>query len=289
LKGASAELSMIVDAFVTAALAAGDAIAAVAAKGVAATTKPDGSPVTGADLAAEAAIRDALGEALPHLPIIGEEGERPAAKTLPRSFILVDPLDGTRDFLKGSREFTVNIALIRDGRPAAGVVHAPALGRLFAGSADGGAFELSLETAGALAAQQPGEARARRSPRRAIKVREVPASGPVSLESRSHPDAATRALVDKLAPASRRQIASSLKFGLIAAGEGDLYARAVALNEWDIAAGDAVLSAAGGAVLAHTGEPLRYGAPALKAEPFIAIGDPRLRGRVLALRGGAGL
>ena len=109
MKGARAELTRIVDAFVTAALAAGDAIAAVAAKGVAETTKPDGSPVTGADLAAEAAIRDALGEALPHLPIIGEEGERPAAKTLPRSFILVDPLDGTRDFLKGSREFTVPV------------------------------------------------------------------------------------------------------------------------------------------------------------------------------------
>jgi 3'(2'), 5'-bisphosphate nucleotidase len=287
LKGASAELTGIVDAFVAAALAAGDAIAAIAAKGVASTSKPDGSPVTGADLAAEAAIRDALGEALPHLPIIGEEGERPAAETLPASFILVDPLDGTRDFLKGSREFTVNIALIRDGRPAAGVVHAPALGRLFAGGADGGAFELSPEPVGGFGGGRTGEARARPCARRAIEVRALPAAGPVSLESRSHPDAATRALVDALSPASRRQIASSLKFGLIAAGEGDLYGRAVALNEWDIAAGDAVLSAAGGAVLTLAGEPLRYGTPDFKAEPFIAIGDPRLRGRIPALRGRA--
>jgi 3'(2'), 5'-bisphosphate nucleotidase len=100
------------------------------------------------------------------------------------------------------------------------------------------------------------------------------------LESRSHQEPVTEALLAKLGPSGRRSVGSSLKFALVAAGEGDLYARGVSLNEWDIAAGDAVLSAAGGAVVTLENEVVRYGNPTLKAPPFVAVGDPGLRGRV---------
>ncbi len=270
MKGASLHSENVVEAFVEAALAAGRTILSLAAGGLRASDKLDGSPVTEADLAAEDIIRESLHAALPMVPVFGEEGELPApGETLPALSILVDPLDGTRDFLKGSPEFTVNIALIESGRPVAGVVHAPALGRLFAGSVADGAFELATGANAGKAAS-----------RKRLEVRKLPLAGPLSLESRSHPDEETRILLQRLAPARRCEIASSLKFGLIAAGEGDLYARAVSLNEWDIAAGDAVLTAAGGAVLTLYGAPLPYGNPCLKAPPFVAIGDPALRSLV---------
>jgi 3'(2'), 5'-bisphosphate nucleotidase len=280
MKGMSVDLDNVVEAFVQAALAAGDAIMALAADNLRADRKLDGSPVTRADLRAEEIIREHLAEALPALPIIGEEGDVPSLATLSaEALILVDPLDGTRDFLGGSPEFTVNIALVEKSRPVAGVVYAPALGRLFAGKAGRGAFEME--------ARCDGEQREHAS-RRAISVRQLPSSGALSLESRSHPDEKTRALIAKLAPPARREVASSLKFGLIAAGEGDLYARGVSLNQWDIAAGDAVLTAAGGAVLTLAGEPIAYGGASLKAPPFVAIGDAALRPLIRRLSEGAG-
>jgi 3'(2'), 5'-bisphosphate nucleotidase len=270
------DLGDIVEAFAEAAIEAGREIMALAKGRMGETSKPDGSPVTAADLRAEEVIRARLGKALPGLLVIGEEGDRQAPEeALPDALILVDPLDGTRDFLRGSPVFTVNIALIEGGRAIAGVVHAPALGRLFAGSTPGGAFEMAVGADGVAV---------KAARRRPLEVRKVPPAGPLSLESRSHRDEATRALIDRLAPAGRREVASSLKFALIAAGEGDLYARAVALNEWDIAAGDALLSAAGGAVLTLAGETIRYGTCALKAPPFVAIGDPALRPLLERLR-----
>jgi len=240
-----------------------------------ASRKADGSPVCDADLRAEAIIREKLGEDLPGVVLFGEEGAMPDPRQpLPGAFILVDPLDGTRDFLAGSLEFTVNIALVEKGRPSVGVVYAPALGRLFLGRVGGAAVELPASPDGAPADPAAG---------RRLRVRRVPAAGPLALESCSHREEATVHLLAGLAPQARRAVGSSLKFALIAAGEGDLYARGIALNAWDIAAGDAVLSAAGGAVLTFAGEPIRYDRADLKAPPFIAFGDQELRER-MALR-----
>jgi 3'(2'),5'-bisphosphate nucleotidase len=272
LKGARHRLSDIEDVFVEAAVAAGREIMLKAGDGLNAARKADGSPVTDADLRAEAVIRARLREALPNVPVIGEEGGAPVTEIASQeSFILVDPLDGTRDFLDGAPEFTVNVALIKKGRPVIGVVHAPSLGRLFAGSVGYGAWETTASIPHASVAA---------ATRRELKVRAVPASGPLALESRSHREAATEALLARFGRIRRRMIASSLKFALLAAGEGDLYARGVSLNEWDIAAGDAVLSAAGGAVVTLDNEPLRYGNPGMRAPPFIAVGDQLLRRRI---------
>ncbi|MFI5013395.1 MAG: 3'(2'),5'-bisphosphate nucleotidase CysQ [Hyphomicrobiales bacterium] len=280
MKGARHHSRDIEQVFAKAAIAAGRAIMAVLADCLTSTRKADGSPVTNADLRAEEVICAELRGALPGLPIIGEEGGAPAAgAALPQAYILVDPLDGTRDFLGGSPEFTVNIALIENGRAVAGVIHAPALGRLFAGSVGSGAWEMAVGADGA------GSGRA---PRREMRVRAVPESGPLALESRSHHEKATDTLLAGLDLAGKRAAASSLKFALIAAGEADLYVRGVSLNEWDIAAGDALLTAAGGAVLTLQGEPIRYGAAAaMKAPPFLAIGDPSLRPLVMRRSGDA--
>ncbi|MBV8426884.1 MAG: 3'(2'),5'-bisphosphate nucleotidase CysQ [Hyphomicrobiales bacterium] len=274
------------ESFATAAVAAGQEILEKRKDRLNPVRKADGSPVTDADLRAEEVIRTHLGAALPGLPIIGEESYAALDQVpLAESFILVDPLDGTRDFLDGSPEFTVNIALIEKGRPVAGALHAPALGRLFLGSIEDGAWEIAVPT---------GRFEPRSAPRRKLHVRTAPATGATLLESRSHREAATEHLVQSLAPFERRSTASSLKFALLAAGEGDLYARGVSLNEWDIAAGDAILSAAGGAVLTLDDERVFYGNVNLKAPPFVALGDPALRERVrrfkaskLAARGGA--
>jgi 3'(2'), 5'-bisphosphate nucleotidase len=269
LKGARDQLSSIQDVFVQAAIAAGRAIMSVASSRCDAKVKTDGSPVTDADTRAEAAICARLGASLPEIPIIGEEGgDSSFVESASGTFILVDPLDGTRDFLAGSHEFTVNIALIEQGRSVVGVVYAPALGRLFAGQAGGTACEIAVG---------PDDAFDPAGPRRMLSVRSLAGKGPVALESRSHREPATEALLASLCPAARHCVGSSLKFALIAAGEGDLYARGISLNGWDIAAGDAVLTAAGGAVLSLRDEPIRYGVATTKVPPFIAIGDPALR------------
>ncbi len=272
MKGVRDRLSGVDEIFIEAAVAAGHEILARRKDRLNATHKADGSPVTDADIRAEAIIRAHLAKSLPGVPIIGEEGDvviEDVART--ESFILVDPLDGTRDFLDGSAQFTVNIALVEKRRPVAGVLHAPALGRLFLGSLAGGAWEIAVS---------PKRFDAKAAPRRELHVRAASPSAPLALESRSHQEAATATLLAVLGAIERQSVASSLKFALLAAGEGDLYARAVSLNEWDIAAGDAVLSAAGGAVVTLEGERVLYGNAGLKAPPFIAIGDPSLRERV---------
>jgi 3'(2'), 5'-bisphosphate nucleotidase len=277
LKGARDRLRDVDVIFAEAAVIAGNEILARRNERLNAKRKADGSPVTDADLRAEEVIRAHLGKALPSVPIIGEEGDAVAEEgARAESFILVDPLDGTRDFLDGSPQFTVNIALIEKRRPVAGVLHAPALGRLFLGSAEGGAWEIAV----------PAECfDAKTAPRRELHVRPAPAAAPLLLESRSHREAATERLLAGLRPFARRSVASSLKFALLAAGEGDFYVRGVSLNEWDIAAGDAVLSAAGGAVVTLDDERVLYANPALKAPPFIAVGDRALRTRVLRSSG----
>jgi 3'(2'), 5'-bisphosphate nucleotidase len=220
-------------------------------------TKADASPVTLADQQAEALILAGLARLAPEVPVVAEEavaaGQVPAVA---ECFWLVDPLDGTREFIQRNGEFTVNIALIEQGVPVLGLVYAPALGRLYTGALGLGAW---LEDAAG---------------RRPIHCRAVPPEGLTVLASRSHGDAA--ALDDYLAGyqvASRRHAGSSLKLCLLAAGEADLYPRLGRTMGWDIAAGDAVLRAAGGGVRRlDDGQPLRYGKPGFENPHFVAQG-----------------
>ena len=220
--------------------------------------KADASPVTEADVQAEALITTGLRRLAPDIPLVAEEAVA-AAGCVPdcgERFWLVDPLDGTREFVSRNGEFTVNVALIEHGEPVLGVVGVPVQGRVYAGARGQGAW-----------VEEGGQGR------RAIGCRTVPAAGATVVASRSHGD--ERALQGFLAGrqvAGIVQAGSSLKLCLIAAGEADLYPRHSRTMEWDIAAGHAVLSAAGGAVLDLDGLPLRYGKPGLENPYFVARG-----------------
>ena len=220
--------------------------------------KDDASPVTEADEAAERVILPALRSLTPGVPVIAEE-EVAAGRIESLSgdyFWLVDPLDGTKEFIAGNDEFTVNIALIHTIRPVLGVVYAPALDAMYAGTGPGTA---DLETPGAA--------------RRAIVVRAVPEGGAVMISSRSHgdPNSLTE-LTESLHVAHHRITGSSLKFCLVAEGEADIYPRYGPTSEWDTAAGDAVLRAAGGSVRTLDGADLFYGKDKFRNPRFIARG-----------------
>jgi 3'(2'), 5'-bisphosphate nucleotidase len=213
-------------------------------------TKADESPVTTADEEAEALIEAALEKFAPGVPVIAEEavakGRVPKAG---RRFFLVDPLDGTKEFLKKNGEFTVNIALIQDGRAVCGVVLAPAKARAFIGEGAKGAFELPAPETAALDWTNI----------KPIHARAVPQEGIVALVSRTHRDWKTEEYLASYKIAEFNAAGSSLKFGLIAAGEADLYPRHGPTMEWDTAAGQAVLEAAGGTVTTLDGARLMYG------------------------------
>ena len=258
---ASPELSL---ALARAALAAGAAILRHAG-GVEATAKADGSPVTVADAEAETIILAALAALLPGVSVVAEESAaREGAPAVSGPFILVDPLDGTRDFVAGRPEYTVNIALIVAGCPVLGVVYAPALSRLWLG-----------DSAGARCADiAPGgdPARAGWQP---MAVRKAPATGLTALVSRSHATPETEAHLARWPVAQRLPSGSSLKFCLIGEGKGDLYPRFGPTMEWDTAAGDAVLRAAGGGVFSPEGGLMTYGhaARGYRNGDFVALGD----------------
>jgi 3'(2'), 5'-bisphosphate nucleotidase len=224
--------------------------------------KADESPVTAADEAAEAIIVPALAELLPGVPIIAEEAA--ALAGLPssegfaeRRFWLVDPLDGTKEFLSGNGEFTVNIALIEGGRPLLGVVHAPTLDTCYAGGPDG-------------ATKQHGS-----EPPRPIAARRQPADGAIVLASRSHGSGQQLdAFLAGEKVVEHRTAGSSLKFCLVAEGIADLYPRFGRTMEWDTAAAHAVLAAAGGRVTTLDGQELAYGKPGFDNPHFIARGRP---------------
>lgn len=211
--------------------------------------KADSSPVTDADEQAEAVILAELARVCPGVPVVAEES---AAKGVTPDcgdrFILVDPLDGTREFLARNGEFTVNIAMIENGAPVAGAVYAPALGKLWLGG-----------DRASLCDAAPGGDLPPASARRAISARAPRPDGLVALCSRSHGDPATEAFLADLKIAGRTSAGSSLKFCLIAEGEADVYPRFGPTMEWDIAAGEAVLRAAGGRVVDTNGQPMRYG------------------------------
>ena len=236
---------------------AGAAILEVARTPIASRTKADATPVTMADDAADKLILAGLRLLAPDIEVVSEESvsaERIGA-ACPERFWLVDPLDGTKEFLAGNGEYTVNIALIKQGVPVLGVVHVPALGWTYA-AGNGRVF------------RRHGDGAAT-----AIAARLCPAR-PLALVSRSHRDAKTDAYLRGLGEIEERSVGSSLKFCLIAAGEGDLYVRFGRTMEWDTAAGHAILAAAGGSVCTLDGQPLRYGKPGLQNPDFIARGKP---------------
>ena len=217
--------------------------------------KADCSPVTDADEDAEKLILAELAAAFPNVPVVAEE-ETAAGHIagVAAHFFLVDPVDGTKEFLKRTGEFTVNIGEVQGGVPVAGVVFAPAIDRLFVGAMGEGAFELSGGILKSIAARTP------------------PDDGLTAISSKSHPDAQTGALLGSMNIKDHINAGSSLKFCLVAAGEADIYPRAGRTMEWDTAAGDAVLRAAGGDVSNWDYTPFTYGKPDFENGPFIARG-----------------
>lgn len=243
---------------------AGEAVMEVYACAFRVEAKVDGSPVTEADRRAEEIILRGLDRLAPGVPVVSEEAassdDNAAGAALDgdgdwsRLFWLVDPLDGTKEFVSRNGEFTINVALVQEGVPVLGVVLAPAVDRLFA--ADG---------SGAVLEDADG--------RRPVSARTEPAEGATVVSSRSHGDAdALARFTECRRIAAHLNAGSSLKFCLLAAGQADLYPRFGRTMEWDTAAGDAVLRAAGGRVTDLQGQDLRYGKPGFENPHFVAWG-----------------
>ncbi|HEY8578606.1 MAG TPA: 3'(2'),5'-bisphosphate nucleotidase CysQ [Beijerinckiaceae bacterium] len=254
------------------ALKAGKSVMRVFEAGPRPRYKADASPVCEADEAAEEVIIAGLAARYPDIPIVAEEAAaRGAAPVCGGVFFLVDPLDGTREFVQLNGDFTVNIALIVAGEPRAGVVYAPMTRRLWVGSTLTAGKPIAATGEAAPGGRAPAFASLR-----PVRARPAPAAGLTALVSRSHGEARAAAFLDALPVVERRPMGSSIKFCLIAEGAGDVYPRFGPTMEWDTAAGDAVLRAAGGRVVDETGAPLRYGkaGQAYHNPPFIAWGAP---------------
>ena len=237
---------------------AGREILTVYASDFAVLDKADASPVTEADTRAERIILVGLSQCAPDVAVVAEESV--AAGDIPdldsRRFFLVDPLDGTREFVKRNGEFTVNIALVEDGAPTAGVVHLPALDETFWTTGDGTAWRArGLGAAERITCRRPG-------------------SRLVAVASRSHRSPETDAYLQRFAVAETVSAGSSLKFCRIAEGVADLYPRLGRTMEWDIAAGHAIVAAAGGSVEALDGGRLAYGKPGFENPHFVVRGLP---------------
>jgi 3'(2'), 5'-bisphosphate nucleotidase len=223
--------------------------------------KHDCSPLTSADRAAHELICEGLHSTTPQIPVLSEESaeDEGRGRAAWERFWLVDPLDGTKEFLKRTGEFTVNIALIERGLPVLGVVHVPVHRRTYFAAAGGGAFR---QTAGAM----PEPIRCRRAEPRRLTV----------VASRDHAGPSVRALLDRLPPESAISIGSSLKFCMIAEGSADLYPRDGPTMEWDTAAAQCIVEEAGGRVLELGGDRLGYNKPDLRNPALVTLGDPDL-------------
>jgi 3'(2'), 5'-bisphosphate nucleotidase len=264
-KSGRSELGQLVTALADLAADAGACILSIAAENRATRIKSDSSPVTAADEAAEALILEGLGRILPGMPVVAEEAA--ARGNLPRlhgSYLLVDPIDGTREFIAGRGEYTVNIALIEGHIPVLGVIYAPQPRLLFAGAA-GAAWRSSIEPGAKFSQGNATPIRARPRPEHLT-----------ALVSRSHPDPVSEEFLARLPVERKIPLGSSLKFAHLAEGSADVYARLATINEWDIGAGHALLSAAGGTVTAPDGGPLLYGKreEGFLVDGFVAWGAP---------------
>jgi len=247
---------------------AGNAILAVNRHAMTVQGKVDGSPVTDADLAADRIIDEGLRRLAPEVPALSEERLGEARPPYRGSFFLIDPLDGTKEFLAGRGEFTVNLALVTAGVPLLGIICAPALGLIWRGLVGRGAERLRLDASG----------RATREP---IRTRPAPRPGEpwIAAVSRSHGDDRTEAFIDARPGAVREKLGSAVKFGRLAEGAVDIYPRLAPTSEWDVAAGHALVTAAGGKVTDADGQPLRFGGEqgGFLVPAFIAWGDATAR------------
>jgi 3'(2'), 5'-bisphosphate nucleotidase len=228
-------------------------------------TKADLTPVTAADERSQALLLEAASKLMPGVDMVAEEmASRPVEPGDP--FVLIDPLDGTREYVVGSGEYTVNLAVVQAGRPVAGFIAVPAAGLLYRGIAGLGAERLHIRADGGLGDPE------------SLRTRAAPRDGLAGTVSRSHLDPATVALLDRLGVKTRLPCGSALKFCRIAEGAADLYPRLATTCEWDVAAGHALVEAAGGAVTSPRGTPLRYGDGAgdFRIPAFIAWGDRSL-------------
>jgi len=244
---------------------AGAAILAVNRSAMKVDGKADGSPVTEADLAADRVIGDGLARLVPHLPSLSEERLQLARLPYRGSFFLIDPLDGTKEFVAGRNEFTVNLALVSHGTPLLGIVGAPALGLIWRGIVGRGAERLTMRD-GAAPLIEP------------IHTRPCPPRGkPWTVAvSRSHGDERTEAFIAARSGAVRAMLGSAVKFGRVAEGGVDIYPRLSPTCEWDVAAGHAVVTAAGGKITDSNGNALKFGSGRedFIIPEFIAWGDP---------------
>jgi 3'(2'), 5'-bisphosphate nucleotidase len=220
--------------------------------------KEDASPLTDADRASHDFLLKALGKLTPDVPVVSEESESSLNRTAgaSRSYWLVDPLDGTKEFVKGTDEFTVNIALMKDDSPVLGVVHAPALQLTYYGGQGLGAWRH-------LADKRPAS----------ISVRCADPSRLGVVASKDHAGPMVKAMLSRLNEPRLQSMGSSLKFCLVAEGKADLYLRDLPTMEWDTAAAQCVVEGAGGGVYSLDGAPLRYGKPGLKNPAIMTMGD----------------
>jgi 3'(2'), 5'-bisphosphate nucleotidase len=229
--------------------------------------KADGSPVTEADLAADRIIAEGLARLIPEVPALSEECAHLAKPPYGGSFFLIDPLDGTKEFVAGRNEFTVNLALVTNGTPLLGIIGAPALGLIWRGLVGGGAERL---TTGKGSVAEP------------IRTRRLPKRGEpwIAAVSRSHGDSRTEAFIEARPGAIRQMLGSAVKFGRVAEGGADIYPRLAPTSEWDVAAGHALVTAAGGKITDAQGAALKFGAgrEGFIVPEFIAWGDPTAAG-----------
>ena len=264
---------------------AGAAILAVDRQAMKIDGKTDGSPVTEADMAADRIIADGLARLVPEIPTLSEERLHLARTPYRGSFFLIDPLDGTKEFVAGRNEFTVNVALVNDGTPLLGLIGAPALGLIWRGlvgqGTDKGTDKDTDGYAERLVTGQDGSGSGQ-----PIRTRPFPPPGKpwIAAVSRSHGDAATEAFIDARPGAIRERLGSAVKLAKVAEGTADIYPRLAPTSEWDIAAGHAIVTAAGGKVTDAAGGDLRFGrgfqqgsqngATDFIVPAFIAWGDP---------------
>ena len=249
---------------------AGEAILAVNRAAMRVDGKQDGSPVTEADLAADRIIADGLTQLAGDIPTLSEERAQLASPPFHGSFFLIDPLDGTKEFVAGRDEFTVNLALITRGVPLLGIVSAPALGLLWRGIVGRGAERVRFDGA-TIGTPEP------------IRTRRLPAQGEpwIAAVSRSHGDPRSEAFIDSRPNAERKTCGSAVKFGRIAEGSADIYPRFGPTCEWDVGAGCAVVTAAGGKVTDDRGGDLVFGQrqdTGFIIPAFVAWGDPQAVG-----------
>jgi len=263
--GDQAVVDKVLLARLSAAVAAAGGATLAAARTV--RIKADRTPVTDADERSQDILLNAMARLMPGVAVVSEELASQPTR-LGDVFALIDPLDGTKEFVAGSSEYTVNLAIIQDGEPVVGIMAVPAVGLIYRGSASHGAERLAMSHSRAGSDGTDAEP---------IRVRTPPRGGVVAAVSRSHLDSATVALLDRLHIGNRMACGSALKFCRIAEGRADIYPRLAPTCEWDVAAGHALVAAAGGTVTLPDGGALRYGGAAsdFHVPAFIAWGDRR--------------